>query len=79
MILQSQRQALRPVTTAHLAQTMTLMGLTAAELQQKIEFRPGCKPGAGISRETLLPNLSPLAGKRCALPHLQPASRTNCR
>ena len=53
MILQSQRQSLRPVTTAHLAQTMTLMGLTAAELQQKDRIRPGFEPGAGISREAL--------------------------
>jgi RNA polymerase sigma-54 factor len=37
MLLQSQRPALRPLTTAHLAQTMTLLELTSAELRERIE------------------------------------------
>lgn len=37
MLLQRQAHSLRPLTTAHLAQTMTLLGLTVAELRQKIE------------------------------------------
>ena len=41
MILQSQSQtqSLRPLTTAHLAQTMTLMSLTAVELRQRRKCR----------------------------------------
>jgi len=37
MILQSQSQSLRPLTTAHLAQTMTLLELNGEQLRQKIE------------------------------------------
>lgn len=37
MLIQKQSPSIRPLTTAHLAQTMTLMGLTAQELRQKIE------------------------------------------
>ena len=37
MLLQTQRPALRPMTTAHLAQTMTLLELTSGELMQKID------------------------------------------
>lgn len=37
MLLQSQKPSLRHLTTAHLAQTMTLLELNAAELGQKIE------------------------------------------
>lgn len=55
MILQSQRQALRPVTTAHLAQTMTLMGLTAAELQQKIESALAANPALELAEKRYCP------------------------
>jgi len=44
MIFQTQSHTLRPLTTAHLAQTMSLMGLTAAELQQKIEAALASNP-----------------------------------
>jgi RNA polymerase sigma-54 factor len=37
MLLQRQSTSLRPITTAHLAQTMSLLELTSAELRQKIE------------------------------------------
>jgi len=37
MLLQTQATTIRPLTTAHLAQTMTLLGLTSYELYQKIE------------------------------------------
>ena len=37
MLIQRQSPTLRPLTTAHLAQTMTLMGLNSLELRQKIE------------------------------------------
>jgi RNA polymerase sigma-54 factor len=36
-MFQFQNQSLRPLTTAHLAQTMTLLGMTIDELNQKID------------------------------------------
>lgn len=44
MILQSQSHTLRHLATAHLAQTMTLLGLNAAELSQKIESELASNP-----------------------------------
>jgi RNA polymerase sigma-54 factor len=44
MILQSQVPALRPLTTAHLAQTMTLLELNGDELRQKIEAELASNP-----------------------------------
>jgi RNA polymerase sigma-54 factor len=55
MILQAHRQTLRPVTTAHLAQTMTLMGLTAAELQQKIESALASNPALELAEKRYCP------------------------
>ncbi len=56
MLLQRQTHALRPLTTAHLAQTMTLLGLTTIELRQKVE--------AALSSN---PALELLEGKRCPI------------
>lgn len=44
MILQSQIPAMRHLTTAHLAQTMTLLELTGSELAQKIEAALASNP-----------------------------------
>ncbi len=44
MLIQSQSPSLRPMTTAHLAQTMTLMGLPAQELRQRIEADVASNP-----------------------------------
>jgi RNA polymerase sigma-54 factor len=44
MLLQTQKTALRPLTTAHLAQTMTLLELTSAELREKIEIELARNP-----------------------------------
>lgn len=44
MLLQRQSPSLRPLTTAHLAQTMTLMALTANELRQRIEAELASNP-----------------------------------
>lgn len=53
MILQSQSQtqSLRPLTTAHLAQTMTLMSLTAVELRQRIESELASNPALDLIKE----------------------------
>lgn len=44
MLLQTQKPALRPLTTAHLAQTMTLLELNSFELSQKIEAALSSNP-----------------------------------
>jgi RNA polymerase sigma-54 factor len=56
MIIQSQKTATKPVTTAHLAQTMTLMALTAAELRQKIEAELASNPALELLQEHRCPN-----------------------
>lgn len=56
MILQSQSTLLRPVTTAHLAQTMTLMGLTAFELRQKIEAELSSNPALELIEDHFCPS-----------------------
>ncbi len=48
MILQTQAHTLRPLTTAHLAQTMTLLELTGAELRQKIEAELASNPALEV-------------------------------
>lgn len=55
MLLQSQVQALRPMTTAHLAQTMTLLGLSAFELRQKIEAELASNPALELAEEKRCP------------------------
>ncbi len=55
MIIQSQSTSLRPMTTAHLATTMTLMGLTAAELRQKIEAELASNPALEVVEEHRCP------------------------
>lgn len=55
MILQTQSPSLRPLTTAHLAQTMTLMGLTAAELHQKIESELASNPALELVEDRFCP------------------------
>jgi len=44
MLRQSQTTLMRPLTTAHLAQTMTLLGLTNVELHEKIESELSSNP-----------------------------------
>lgn len=55
MIIQTQSQQLRPLTTAHLAQTMTLMGLTAQELRQKIEAELASNPALELIEDHYCP------------------------
>ena len=51
MLLQRQTASLRPLTTAHLAQTMTLLGMTAGELRQKIEKELAENPALELAEE----------------------------
>jgi RNA polymerase sigma-54 factor len=55
MLIHSQSQALRPLTTAHLAQTMTLLGLSAQELRQKIESELASNPALELVNEVRCP------------------------
>ena len=54
-MLHYQIQTIKPLTTAHLAQTMTLLGMTSAELQQKIESELSKNPALEISENRYCP------------------------
>ncbi len=49
-------QSLRPVTTAHLAQTMTLLSLTVDELRQQIESELSANPALELIEERYCPH-----------------------
>jgi RNA polymerase sigma-54 factor len=55
MLLQTQNPSLRPLTTAHLAQTMTLLELTSDELRQKIEATLASNPALELLEEPRCP------------------------
>lgn len=55
MLLQTQSQSLRPLTTAHLAQTMTLLEMTTVELRQKIEKELASNPALELLEERRCP------------------------
>jgi len=55
MLLQSQSHSLRHITTAHLAQTMTLLEMTTAELRQKIEKDLASNPALELLEERRCP------------------------
>ncbi len=62
-MLQTHRQSMRPLTTAHLAQTMTLLSLTADELKQQIESELAANPALEMTDERRCPNCQrPLPG-----------------
>lgn len=54
-MFQGQFQSQRPITTAHLAQTMALLTLTSDELQQKIESELSSNPALEIIEERRCP------------------------
>lgn len=54
-MFQIQSQSLRPLTTAHLAQTMTLLHMNAAELSQKIERELSHNPALELLEERRCP------------------------
>lgn len=55
MLLQRQAPSLRPLTTAHLAQTMSLLELTAVELREKIEAELSTNPALELVEEKRCP------------------------
>jgi RNA polymerase sigma-54 factor len=54
-MFQGQFQSQRPMTTAHLAQTMALLTLTSDELQQKIESELSSNPALEVIEERRCP------------------------
>jgi RNA polymerase sigma-54 factor len=56
MLLQTQNLSIRPLTTAHLAQTMTLLELTGDELRQKIEAELASNPALELLEEVRCPH-----------------------
>jgi RNA polymerase sigma-54 factor len=68
MLLQTQSPLLRPLATAHLAQTMTLLALTSAELRQKIEAALASNPALELLEEARCPNCHRLLPRRGACP-----------
>src|ERR1035437_6793705 len=54
-MFQAHYQVLRPLTTAHLAQTMTLLSLTADELRQNIESELSSNPALEMIEERRCP------------------------
>jgi RNA polymerase sigma-54 factor len=78
MLLQSQKPLLRPVTTAHLAQTMTLLSLNALELKQKIESELATNPALELIDDRYCPSCHrPLANPGPCPICSQPKSENN--
>lgn len=75
-MLQMHYQVTRPITTAHLAQTMSLLSLTAAELRQQIEAELSANPALEVVEERRCPTCHRLLpGKSicpiCSQPRLE--------
>jgi RNA polymerase sigma-54 factor len=67
-MFQIQSHALRPLTTAHLAQTMTLLSMTADELRQEIESELSTNPALEMVEERRCPTCSRLLPSRGICP-----------
>lgn len=61
-------QALRPLTTAHLAQTMSLLSLTAGELRQQIDAELSANPALELVDERRCPTCHRLLPGKSACP-----------
>jgi RNA polymerase sigma-54 factor len=55
-MLQVQDQSMRPLTTAHLAQTMSLLVLSNAELQEKVNSELSTNPALELLEERVCPS-----------------------
>lgn len=68
MLLQTQKTALRPLTTAHLAQTMSLLELTGDELKQKLDSALASNPALELAEVARCPKCRQLlqAGRPCS-------------
>lgn len=68
MLSQTFRTSIRPMTTAHLAQTMSLLELSNEELRQKIEAELASNPALEISEEMRCPNCHRILPAKGACP-----------
>jgi RNA polymerase sigma-54 factor len=68
MLLQRQSPSLRPITTAHLAQTMTLLSLTTGELREKIESELASNPALELVEEWRCPTCRRRSADRTVCP-----------
>lgn len=73
MLLQSQSHALRPLTTAHLAQTMSLLELTGVELAQRIDSALAANPALELAPTPCCPHCGRPLPRRLRGPGLCPA------
>src|SRR5512138_3767479 len=67
-MLQIHYQSLRPLATAHLAQTMSLLSLTAGELRQQIDAELAANPALEMVEERRCPSCGRLLLGRGACP-----------
>lgn len=67
-MLQLPHQIIRPATTAHLAQTMTMLCLTADELKQQIESELASNPALELVNERRCPTCRRLLPKQGVCP-----------
>ncbi len=67
-MFQLHHHVLRPLTTAHLAQTMTLLSLTAEELRQQIESELASNPALELVEERRCPTCHRLLPPRGSCP-----------
>lgn len=67
-MFQSHYHATRPLTTAHLAQTMSLLSLTSSELMQQIEGELAANPALEMVDEIRCPTCHRLLGQRGICP-----------
>jgi RNA polymerase sigma-54 factor len=82
-MFQRHYQVIRPLTTAHLAQTMTLLSLTVGELRQQIDSELASNPALELIEERRCPSCHRSAASQRRMPDLQlPAvgivRRTGC-
>ena len=67
-MLQYHYQSLRPLTTAHLAQTMTLLSLTVDELRQQIDSELAANPALELIEQRYCPHCHRLLPERGTCP-----------
>jgi RNA polymerase sigma-54 factor len=68
MLLQRQAPSIRPLTTAHLAQTMSLLELTSVELREKIQAELSANPALELVDERRCPTCRRTLSGRSACP-----------
>lgn len=78
MLIQKFNTSIRPLTTAHLAQTMTLLELTSEELRQKIEAELASNPALEVTQELRCPHCHRLLTGKNSCPVCSVQKDNNC-